>query len=107
MPITKEQFDLGQAANPGTDVEILVHDKLPDEILVRTPPHAVYAIFRNMQADGKKLEAMDALIFGSRVAPSKEEVQGMLDGHPALREVWAGELIEMAGYTAGARRKKF
>ena len=54
-----------------------------------------------------RLEARAALVYGCVVFPERAELQKQLDAHPALVEVWAGEIAEMAGYSAGARRKKF
>jgi hypothetical protein len=107
MPITKEQFDAAKAANPGVEIEVLQHDKLPDEVLARVPSIETYTLFRNMQADGKKVEASLFLVQSSVLAPDRAGLMKMLEARPGLIEVWAGEIIEMAGVSGGARRKKF
>lgn len=107
MPITKQQFDAAVAANPGVEIEVLQHDKLPDEVLARVPSSQIWGVFRNMQNDGKKMDAALFLVQSSVLYPERTELTKMLDAHPGLVEVWAGELIEMAGVSGGARRKKF
>jgi hypothetical protein len=107
MSITKEQFDAVQAANPGVEIEILQHDRLPDEVIARVPAPAAWNIYRNLQSEGKKNEAVQALVAQCVLFPPKEDLQKSLDAHPGLAEVWAGELVEMAGISSGARRKKY
>ena len=107
MAITKEQYDAAKAANPGVEIEVLQHDKLPDEVIARVPSSANWAIFRNLQADGKKMDAALLLVQSSVIVPDRATLMQMIEAHPGLTEVWAGELIEMAGVSAGARRKKF
>ena len=107
MPITEEQFKSVELANPTAEIEILQHDKLPDEVIARVPTPALWNIYRNLQAEQKMQEARAALVYGCVVFPERAELQKQLDAHPALVEVWAGEIAEMAGYSAGARRKKF
>lgn len=122
MPITKEIFDAVQAANPGVDIEILQHDRLPDEVIARVPSSGTWTIYRNLQNDGKKVEAVQALVFGCVLitdtgtqadvgatlsASQKLALSRSIDSHPGIAEVWCGELVEMAGISGGARRKKF
>ncbi len=121
MPITEEKFRELQLANPGVDLAVLTHDRLPDEVLIRVPLESQYTIYRNLQVDGQLRQASVALIeFATLFAtdtdgqmgdpsPSaqKAKLQAQLAAHPGLVEVWASEIVEHAGYTRGARRKKF
>lgn len=107
MPITKEQFLKVQSENPGAEVAILEHDRLPDQVIVRAPSRGIWSIYLQMQSEGRKVEAAEHLVVGCVLFPGKDELQRSLDAHPALVQVWAGELNEMAGVTVGARQKKF
>lgn len=107
MPITEEQFKQVQAANPGVEIEILQHDRLPDEVIARVPTEDAWRIYRQLQADGKKQEAIESLVSLSVLLPDAVGLRKMVAGRPALVEVWAGEIVEMAGFSQGARRKKF
>lgn len=105
--VTEQTFNEVQAANPGVDIEILVHDKLPIEVIARSPKGPEYAIYRNFADEGKRRESIESLVSFCVIWPAKEERQAIIDAHPAIAGVWAGEIVEMAGFTAGARRKKF
>lgn len=107
MSITKEQFASVQAANPGAELEVLQHDRLPDEVIARVPAPGAWNVYRKMQSDGDMIGARQHLVTTSVLFPDKVELQKSLDAHPALVEVWAGEITQMAGFTEGARRKKF
>lgn len=107
MAITQEQYDAAAAANPGVEIEVLLHDKLPDEVIARVPSSQTWNVFRNMQAEGNKMGAALYLVQSCVLVPDRTGLTKMLDAHPGLTEVWAGEIIEMAGVSGGARRKKF
>ncbi len=96
-----------RAANHGVEIWLLRHDKLPDRVIARTPAPAIWTIYRNLQAEGKKLDAREALVGASILYPAKKELEASFDAHPALVEVWTGELVEAAGALGSARRKKF
>lgn len=107
MPITKEQFLKIKSENPGVEIAVLEHDRLPDQVIARAPSRGMWSIYLQMQADGRKVEAAEHLVAGCVLFPDKDELQRSLDAHPALAQVWAGELNEMAGVTMGARQKKY
>lgn len=107
MPITKEDFDRIQLANPGVPIEVLCHPTLPDQIIARPPNVDQWAIYKNLLAEKKYQEAYRTLIGFCSLFPSPGEVTVSLDARPALAEVWAGELAELAGFSTLAYRKKF
>lgn len=123
MGITKEQFDLVAAANPGVEIKAIEHDRLPDEIIIRSAPPGIWAIYQNLRDDGKKQEAREALVQGSVLFATepdgemgdinldpkvqKAKLLRSIEKHPALYEVWAGEVCILTGLTNGTRQKKF
>lgn len=107
MPITEDQFKTCQAANPGIEIEILQHDKFPDEVIARVPTMEAYRRFRDLQTEKKYFDAALDIVQTSVLVPDRAGLMKMLDAHPGLVEGWAGELVEMVGALAKGRRKKF
>jgi len=107
--ISEETIAAVKAANPSTEVHLLTHDELPDQVIVRSPTGAEWRMFRNMQSDddgGQKVAAGRMLVDSCVVHPPKGELAAMLEAHPGLVETWAGEIVEIAGVTRKATRKK-
>lgn len=102
-----EQLDRLRALNPGVELEVLQHDRLPDEVIARVPKESEWNIYQQLQGDDKLADATEALIAFCVLWPEKQALTAMTDAHPALTGVWTGELVEMAGYSMKAYRKKF
>lgn len=107
MPITKEDFDRLQLAHPGVPLEVVCHPTLPDQIIARPPTVDQWTIYKNQLAEKKYQEAYRSLISFCALFPPPADITASLDIRPALAEVWAGEIAEMAGWSMGAYRKKF
>jgi hypothetical protein len=99
-----------RAANPGLSAVELFTAYLPniDQLFVfRGANRAQHRIFRQMQADGKKLDAQDMLVNSCVVFPAKDELARKLDKYPVAIEPLTGEILEVSGLDLNVRRKKY
>ena len=85
--------------HPGRELRTAQHDVLPDWIIFKVPTGPEYRIYRLKRAEddgknGKKWDAFEMLVFACTVFPEKDDLRRQLDAHPALLEVWAGEILD-------------
>lgn len=96
-----------RADHPGKELRIAEHSTLPDFIVFRVPTRPEWRIFRGLQADPKtRTDASQMLVDTCVLWPEKDDLRKQLDAHPALVEVWAGEIVEAAGVDANVKQKK-
>lgn len=111
--ITDEIVARVKAANPGTDLHQIEHDKLPEYAIIRAPSKGewdIYVTTRDGDAEtgtkSKPIDAMEMLVSTCVLFPLKDELERQISRAPALREAWVAEIVEIAGITRGTKRKK-
>ena len=107
MPkVTKEIEDKARAANPGVTLHLLSHPGIGAEALARGPNRNEWAIFKQkLGNDTEKVTAYEVLL-PCIVWPDRGELEKLFDEFPAMPEVWAGEIVEIAGSTRLATHRK-
>ena len=89
------------------DIEVIKHPRYDDQAVARPPTDGEYRIFRQKLASPEEAAlANDMLIDACVLWPDKDAREKLFGQRPALRDVWAGEIIEMAGATRQATREK-
>ena len=108
MPkISDEERQALKAKFPNVDLELISHPTYEDEAVARPPTEAEWRIFRQKQEAKAEGDAPgDFLVEACIVWPDKDGRAAAFKKRPAMREVWAGELTEIAGATRLARRSK-
>jgi len=94
--------------HPGRDdLEVIGHPKYDDECIARPPTKAEWRMFiAKRSAPAEAPIANDFLVEACVLWPEKAERDALFERRPALLDVWAGELGEMAGATLRASRSK-
>lgn len=89
------------------DIEVIKHPRYDDQAVARPPTDGEYRIFRQKLANPQDAAlANDLLVDTCIIWPEKEAREQLFQRRPALREVWAAEILEMAGATRQATREK-
>ncbi len=106
---TEEEIAETKAANPGIELHVTTHPLVDDvqEFIVRAPSRAVWNLFRNRQADpAEKALADDVLFDGCVLWPPKAERDAIVGRAPALLNMCAAEIAEIAGAHRGGSHRK-
>lgn len=108
MPkISDEQRQALKEKFKGVELELISHPNYEDEAVARPPTEAEWRMFRQKQeAKAEGDDPGDFLVDACIVFPDRDGRAAVFKKRPALREVWAAELTEMAGATRLARRSK-
>ena len=95
-----------KAAHAG-EVHLLTTKKSGIQVLCKTPGEGEWARFLDERGDPKmKGRALRNLFLSCLLAPDPKEFYQVLGTKPALAEVFANELVEIAGATEEAEAKK-
>ncbi len=106
---TEEDIAATRAANPGVELHVTTHPVLDDvqEFIVKAPSRAVWNLFRNRQADpAEKVLADDVLFDGCVLWPTKADRDAVVAKAPALVNMCAAEIAEIAGASRGGSHRK-
>jgi len=97
-----------RAKFPGRDdLEVIKHPKYDDECIARPPAAAEWRMFIAKRGNAAEAAlANEFLVDACVLWPEKAERDTLFERRPALLDVWAGEIGEMAGATLRATRSK-
>jgi hypothetical protein len=77
------------------------------DIIVKTPDRGAYKRFRAMLSnDSKRADAPEALLRDCLVYPEPGVFEQILNGAPALGDIFAAKVVELTGLTSEAEAKK-
>jgi hypothetical protein len=107
MAITDEILNGLRAKNPGVQLEQLIHPTIEADVVARPASEDVWGQFQQMATDAaQKVFANRMLVDTCVVYPAPAELKALIAKHPAIVDVWSGEIAEMAGISRTMRRKK-
>lgn len=96
---------LAKLAESGIELHLLSSGE--HHIVVKQPDRATYKRFRSMVADqAKRADAPEALVRDCVVYPDRDGFNALLERHPALGDVFAAKLLDIAGMNSEAEAKK-
>lgn len=104
---TDDDIKKVKLANPGTDLHLIEHPVLPIDFIVRGPSKPEWALFRQRNGnDAEKGSAEEMLYETCAIWPEKKERDEVVARYPAVVNMVAGELAEIAGATQQASHRK-
>ncbi len=117
MKITAETIAQLKEARPGIDLYLLKHPEIDatedvgaeSGVVVRPPTDAEWRRFREKALSDEAREQLNGireLVTTCVVYPSGTQLQELISAHPALVEVWAGEISQITGSTKAMIRRK-
>lgn len=103
MPLGEAELDALKAKH-GRQLQLITTPE--GEVVVRAPDRATWRMFKSMVSDDSKRElAAERLLHACLVHPDKVTLERMLDDAPALEDVLAGAVLELAKQRASIEKK--
>lgn len=107
MAITDEVVRVLKEKHPDVELHVLTHPTLDVEVVVRGPTEPEWKAAKAMADDPeRKIGTNGVLVNACVLYPDKAELAALIKAHPALVDVWSGEIAEIAGATKGIQRRK-
>ena len=97
-----------RAKFPGRDdLEVIKHPRYDDECIARPPTAAEWRMYvAKANSPAEKAGANEFLVDACVLWPDKADRDVVFEKRPAMLDVWASEIVEIAGATTRATRSK-